>query len=318
MNTYMTDLYGRSADERKELRAKIDAINVEARERWDDQGWRREMAAELTETIYFGFQHENLLGLFTQVENLNWEDRSIVKDVRGLRAFWVSRGGYIEASTLRADTFEIQRDLIGFHVYELEDKIRANFAETQASLVDLGIQRMDAEINLRVLRLFQAAIPPASPYYISGAGVSLDALNTALREVRDESGVREVAIIGRSTMTEQIMDAITNPATGLNTGFTPETNEQVLRMGVLGRYRGARIIELSNYKDDEGLSFFPANELYVVAPDASKFAFWGGLTSKEYVEQGGWYWHFMARREFGGIVHRPERLRRIIDTATTP
>lgn len=316
MNTHVTDLYGRSASERKELKAKIDALNVEARERWDDPAWRREMAAELTETIYFGFQHENLLNLITQVENLQWEDRALVKEVRGLRAFWVSRGGYIEASTLRSDVFEIQRDLIGFHVYELEDKIRANFAETQATVVDLGIQRMDAEINLRVLRLFQAAVPSSSPYYISGAGVSLTALNTALREVRDESLEREVTIVGRSTMTEQIMDELTTQgAGGIATGFTPETNEEVLRMGVLGRYRGARIVELRNYKDDTGSSFFPANEMYVVGRDASRFAFWGGLTSKEYVEQGGWYWHFMARREFGGVVHRPERLRRIVDTS---
>lgn len=315
MNTYKTDLYGRTAAERKELRAKVDAVNAEARERWDDPQWRKEMAAEIAETIYWGFQHENLLGQMAEVENLGWEDRSTVKEVRGLKAFWVSRGGYIEASTVRSDVFEIQRDLIGFHVYELEDKVQANFAETQATMVDLGIQRMDAEINLRALRLFQAAIPSTSAYYVSGAGLSLTGLNTALRSVKDESN-SDVVILGRSTMTQQIIDVLT--ANGTNVAFQPTTNEDILRTGVLGTYRGARIIELRNWKDDENVSFFPANEMYVLGRDASKFAFWGGLTTKEYSEQGGWYWHYMARREFGGVVHRPERIRRIVDTSITP
>lgn len=311
--TTLVDKYGRSDEDRKALRDAIEAANKEASENWDNPVWRREMAQQLTETILEGFQHENLLSLFSTVENLPFNGRSFIREVRGLRAFWVARGGYIEASTMRADVMELPRDTIGFHVMEFEDKLITNFAETQATLVDLGIERLDAEINKRVLALFQAAIPPGSDYYISGSGLSLTALNTALREVRDESKSFEVAIIGRTTMTDQIIDELNNNSA--YTGFIPETNEQILRQGVLGVYRGARIISLTNYKDDEDIAFFPANELYVVARDASKFAFWGGLMSKEFVEQDNWYWHYLARRDFGGVVHRPQRLRRIVDTS---
>lgn len=228
------------------------------------------MAADLTETIYWGFQHENLLNLFTQVENVDFNGRSAVKEVRGLRAFWVARGGHIEASDMHEEVFEIQRDTLGFHVFEMEDKLRTAFGETQANLVNLGIQRMDAEVNLRVLAAFQAAVPQGSPYYISAGGLSLPALNLALRQVRDTTLDGNVTIIGRATMTDQIIDAIMG--TGGNTaGFFPETNENLLRNGVLGVYRGARIITLLNYRDDTGTPFFPANELYVVGRDASKF-----------------------------------------------
>jgi hypothetical protein len=315
-NGVLLDPYGRSDDERKALREKIALVNRDAAENWDNPTWRREMAQEMTETIYEGFDHENLLGLMAEVENAPFDGRVFVKEVRGLRAFWVARGGYIEASTMRAQVMEIPRDTIGFHVTEFEDKLRTNFAETQSTLVDLGIRRLDAEVNNRVLSTFQAAIPDTSPYYIDDSGVSLASLNTALREVRDESKVFDLAIVGRSTMTDQIMDELLGTSYN-GSGFLPETNEQLVQRGVLGTYRGAKIITLRNFQDDEDVSFFPANEMYVIARDASKFAFWGGLMSKEYVEDDNWYWHYLARRDFGGVVHRPERARRIVDTSLT-
>lgn len=308
---------GHSEAERKELRDKIDKVNEEASVNWDNPQWRKEMAQELTETIYWGFDHENILQLLTQVENVPFDGRSFVKEVRGLRAYWVARGGYIEASTLQAEVMEIERDTIGFHVTEFEDKLRTNFAETQRTLVDLGIRRMDAEVNLRLLKLLQAAIPSGNASYVGMSGFNLAALNSALRHVADatlEQG--SISIVGRRTMTDQIIDAIiSTPAYG---AFLPQTNEALLRQGVLGTYRGAQIISLINFKDADDISFFPANEMYVVGRDASKFAFFGGLLSKEFDEQDNWYWHYLARRDFGGTVHRPDRVRRLVDTTLAP
>lgn len=316
-NSYSVDPFGRADDERKALRDQIDRVNAEAAANWDDPQWRRDMAADMTEVIYKGFQHENLISLLSTVENAPFDGRIFIKEVRGLRAFWVARGGHIEASTMRAEVMELPRDTIGFHVSEFEDKLRTNFGETQATLIENGIQRMDAAVNERAMALFRAAVPSSSPYYVSGSGVSLTALNAALREVRDESQSFELAIIGRSTMTDQIQDELLGTSNN-GSGFIPQTNEELVRRGVLGTYRGAQIITLKNYKDDLEQSFFPANEMYIVSRDASKMAFWGGLLSKEYVEPDNWYWHYLARRDFGGVVHRPERIRRIVDTSLAP
>jgi hypothetical protein len=318
-NTTLTDAYGRSEDDRKEMRAKIDRVNKEAFDNWDNPQWRREMAQQLTDTVYRGFDHENLLSMFADVENAPFDGRVFVKEVRGLRAFWVARGGYIEASNMHAEVMEIPRDTVGFHVYEMEDKLRTNFAETQSTLVDLSQRRMDAEINRRVFALFQAAVPSSATNYYTGSGLTLPALNTAMRTVREASNQFEVTLIGRFSMTDQIVDLLVASGSGsVAAGFTPETNESLLQRGVIGNYRGARIITLNNYTDDERVPFFPANELWVVARDASKFAFWGGLLSKEYVEEDNWYWHYLARRDFGGVVHRPERLYRIVDSSIQP
>lgn len=300
------------------LRDKADALNKEAAANWGDPQWMRLMASEVTETILEGFDHENLANLITTVENAPFDGRVLIKETRGLRAFWVARGGYIEASNLRSEIMELKRDTIGFHVYEHEDKLTTNFAETQGQLIDLGIERMDAEVNLRILRTMQAAIPSSSPYYIDGTSVSLTALDTAIDEVADETKLdpTQLVIVGRRTMIGQIISQLSG--SGAYSGYLPETNEEILRTGVTGRYNGVRLAFIKNFKDDEDISFFPANEMFVVAPDASKFAFWGGLLAKEWTENDNWYWHYIARRDFGGVVHRPERLRRIVDTNLAP
>lgn len=313
-NTSIVDPYGRSNGDRAAQQELVRRVNEEARQNWRNTEWRAEMAQQMTETIYWGFQHENLLSLMAEVENLPFEGRSFVKETRGLRAFWVARGGYIEASTVHSEVMEIARDTLGFQVYEFEDKLMTNFAETQATMIELGIQRMDAEVNNRVLQVFQAAVADGSSSYIGTASMTLADLNAALSEVRDETNSGQVTIVGRAPMTEKILDLLLG-GSGNGSGFIPATNEQMVSRGLLGTYRGANIVTLKNYKDDVGEAFFPSNELFVMSTDASKFAFFGGMMSREWVESDNWYWHFMTRRDFGGVVHRPERIRRIVDAS---
>jgi len=312
----MIDLLGRNAQERaviKDLKAKVQA---EAEANWEDPKWRRDMAAAMTETIFWGFEHENLLPLMSNVENVGWNDRVAIKETRGLRAHWVARGGYIESSELHSEIFELPRDTVGFALFEFEDKILANFGETQSNIIRLGMQRLDAAIYQRFFATLQAAVPFGNSSYISGAGLSLSALVAGLRSVRDASMDGNITIVGRATMTDQIVDAIIGANQG--TGFLPQTNEDLLRRGVLGVYRGANIITLKNYKDDVDVSYFPANELWIIGQDASKFAYFGDLKSKEMLEGDNWYWHYRTRRDFGGVVHRPDRIRRIVDTSIVP
>lgn len=312
----LVDALGRTSDERQALKEKAAAINAEAAANWHSPEWRQLMAAEITEQIMEGFEHEALVSLLADTDSVGWDDDVTVSEVKGMKATWVGRGGYIETSNVQSEKFRLTRDVVGFHVFENEDKLRSNFAETQANLINMGVMRLDAEINLFVLRTMQAAIDTSHDSYVSGAGLSLAALNTAIREVADETHSLEgITLVGRSTMTQQILDALADiGATNSYGGFIPESNESIARLGVLGTYRGARIVTLRNYKDDEDVSYFPANELYVVSRDASKFAFFGGLEGREWTEDENDYWHYKAKREFGGTVHRPERLRRIVDT----
>lgn len=314
MNTLTVDGGAGSSEELRAIRAKMAAADRAAREHWYDPDFRREVAADLTTTVYEGFQHENLLAYMATVENVDLGDRIFMEEVRGLEVFWVSMGGQIDQSSITEDIWELPRDYVGFHVSELEEKMESGFSRTSSNIVTLAIQQMDAAINARLLRLYQAAIPDAgSPYFITAAGLSLASLNTAIAEVQDSSRSDIVSIVGRATMTNQIINELAD----LN-GFTPTTNEQILRTGLLGVYRGANVVRLKNFRDANGVSYVPANEMYVVGADAAKVGFWGGLRAQEWSEQGGFYWHYMGRRTAGFGLRKPEYVRRIIDSSITP
>lgn len=293
----------------EDVRALMAEADAEVRDNWDDQSFRHQLLTDLVETIFEGFQHENLLPLFSTVETADEEERIFIEEVRGLEVFWVALGARIEASRMTERRWELKRDYVGFHVYELVRKMRNGFSRRSAELQAAAIGQMDAAISSRLFRTLQAAVTNVSPYYIGTPGLSANAVRTAITEVADEAQVDNLTIVGRRTMVDQLLNEIQDDNT-----YAPNTQEQIMRTGVLAQYRGANIVSLTNFKDLHDRSYFPANELWVLAPNASKTGLWGGLDGQEWVEQGGFYWHMMGLREAGFAVHKPERTRRIVDT----
>jgi hypothetical protein len=305
----LIDNYGRTADSRAKSLELINAVNAEARANWGDPEWRREMAGVLTESILEGFTFETFYDQIVNVERVGFDDRVILEEETGLKVFFVAKGGHIEASAMVSESMEIPRDTLGFHVYEFEDKMQSNFAKSAATLRNLAVRRLDWGVNKQIKALVEAAIYNGHPNYISGAGVSQAALNQAIREVKDESPGGVVSIYGRSTMVDQIADF---------SGFADEALEEIRLRGRLGTYRGANVVQVRNWKDEDGASFIPANEMYIVSQDAGTFAMYGGLKSKEYVEDDNWYWHYVGRQDFGGAIMHTDRVKRFVDTGITP
>ena len=304
----LRDNRGRTADERaalNDIKREIDAL---AKDNWGDPEFHRELAAVLTESILEGFELQTFFDQIIDVERVGYDDRVWIEEKTGLKVFYTAKGGHIEASALVTENITLPRDTMAFHVYEFEDKLLSGFADNIAFLRNSAVRRLEWGTTNALKNLAQAAIPSGA-YYISGVGLSQAALNTAIREVQDESTTGEVTLYGRSPMVGQIMDF---------PGFADEALEEIRKRGRLGTYRGAAVVEARNYKDEDGASHLPANEMWVMGNDFGKFAFYGDLKSKEYVELDNWYWHYIGRIDFGGVVHRPERARRIIDTNITP
>ena len=309
------DPWGRKRDNVTEHAALAEKLNQEARDNWDSEAWHREVAATLASTLDYQFTFENLFSTYFQVETVGEFDRVVVRERRGLKVFYTSRGGYIDESQLREEMWQLPRDTLGFHVSEHSDKLRAGFATTMEDLVTLGEQRLEAEVNRRIFSLLQEAIPSGAPQYISTAGMTKVILDSAIREVRDAIkpnglGPVPVTVIGRASMVDQISD--------FNLGFDPEATAEIRAKGRLGVYRGANIVQVINYTDEDGATYIPANELWVFGGTVGKFALYGSLQVKSWEENTVDYRHYRARKDIGGLVHHPEQARRIVDTSVTP
>lgn len=302
----------------KEMAAKL---NEEARDNWDRPEWHRQVAQDIADSLDYGFTFNNVVPSYLRVETVGEFDRPMIRERRGLKVFYTARGGWIDETQLREDVWEVPRDTLGFHVSEMEDKLRANFADSIASIVNLAEQRLDAEVNRRIFTTMQAAVPFGSPSYVSVAnlgatnGTGKAVVDAALRAVKDAirpngEGPAPVTIIGRAAMIDQLLD--------FDFGFAPETNEQIRQTGRLGTYRGANLVTLINYADEDGASYVPANELWIFGGDVGRFYFYGPLLVKTWTENNVDYVHYRARKDIGGIVTHPEMARRIVDSNVTP
>lgn len=300
----LVDSFGRTPEDNASRLAIMEAANKEARENWDDPQWRRDFAADLTESILLGFDYTTLVGQWIDTETTDFNGRVFVREATGLKAYYMARGGYIEASELTAEISEVPRDMIGTHVWEFEDKFLTNFAESAQDLRDLSIRRMDAEVNRRVHTVLSAALAPQDT--TTAAGISQVALDAAIAKVTDYSLEGNVAIVGRPQTVNQIANF---------DGYGNETLEELRRNGMFGQYKGCNIVTLKNYRDEDRVPFMPANELWVVARDVGKFAFYGGIKNKEFMELDNWYWHYLSRRDTGVMVHHPERAQLLIDSS---
>lgn len=295
------------------------ALDLEAKENWDNPQWHREQAAILDTRFDYGFSFENLFGTYFEVREVGEFDIVTITERRGLQVFWTARGGYIDETQLKRERFDVPRDTIGFHVSEFEDKLRANYAETIEELVSLALQRVDAEVNRRMFNLMQAAIPSSSPYYVNATtGLTKAELDTALREVRDavhpNNGVMPpVTIAGRASMIDTLSDVVTDPSAL----YDPAATEEIRRLGRLGVYRGANVVAIQNYTDENDLSYIPANELWVFGGTVGVFAKYGGMRTKNWVENTVDYYHARGRMDAGGVVYAPQRARRIVDGTVT-
>lgn len=306
--------FARTPEQTEEYTALVTKATEEAQENWDNPQWHRDMARDVNEALDWGFVNESLFGSYVSYEQLGEYDRKVLKYRRGLKAFSTARGGYVEESQLFTEVWEVPRDSLGFHVSLSEDDIRANFGPTIADVTSLGVARLNAEINRRFFQMLQAGVPNTAANYHSASGLSKTTLDAAIVEVKDQlrpdgMGPMPVTIAGRAGMVDQISDF---------TGFANEALEEIRRMGRLGTYRGCNVVVINHHADEDGVSYFPANELWVFAGNVGSFVKFGGLRSKEWTEDAIDYWHYKTTCDIGGVIQWPEYSARFIDTAITP
>lgn len=292
------------------------ALNEEAQKNWNSPDWHREMAAVISTRLDWSFTFDNLFPSFIETVNVAYDDKVVEEEFEGLQAFWTARGAYIDESQMKQSRYTMGRDTIGFHVSEFEDKLRVNFANSMESMIALGYQVMDAQINARLFSTLQTAVGVSSDYYVAAtAGLTKEVLDAAITEVADQIRPRNgvlapITIAGRRAAIDKISD-IATVGDGL---FDPEATAEVRSRGRLGVYRGANVQVIPNYYDANRASILAANELWVFAGTVGKLVNYGGTVTKTWAENTVDYVHYRARKDVGMAIWHPEFSRRIVIT----
>lgn len=287
------------------------ALNAEAQANWGNSEWHREQAALIAERLEWGFQNDNIISSFFPTQTVGQFEKIVIEELRGLKVFWTARNGQIDESQMTTDRFELPRETLGWHVSEFEDNWQADYAATVERLVGYARQRETAEINRRIFTVLQEAIPPSSPYYedASSTGLTPEVLNPLLSEVADVAPMSTgslalpLAIVGRASAIDQISDF---------TNFAPEAQEEIRRNGRLGVYRGANIVRITNWTDEDGLPYIPEDEVFVLGGDIGRFVNYGGVKFRTWTEDATDHYHARSRRDIGLSIYRPHYARRIL------
>ena len=108
--------------------------------------------------------------------------------------------------------------------------------------------------------------------------------------------------MGRAAAIDQISDF---------TNFANEAKEEIRKQGRLGVYRGANIVRLTNWTDEEGLPYIPANEVFILGGDLGRFVSYGGAKVRAWSEDATEHFHVRSRRDIGLSIYRPQYARRI-------
>ncbi len=88
-------------------------------------------------------------------------------------------------------------------------------------------------------------------------GLSVTDVDSLLSEGLAMPGTRLTAIAGRMPMVDQVVDFGTDT-------FEAEADEDQLRKGILGRYRGIPLVTIRDYLDPSGAAVIPPDRLAFV------------------------------------------------------
>lgn len=82
------------------------------------------------------------------VQFLRKDERLVAEEATGLKAYWVSYGGYIDACQVVTQVIEAPRDIVGFHVFEQQKYLKDR--DRWKKLENLAVQRVREEVKQRI------------------------------------------------------------------------------------------------------------------------------------------------------------------------
>jgi hypothetical protein len=267
-----------------------------------------ELSFDLVNLAWADAMTEDLVPQIIEVKTVGMNETDYIEDdLRGLRAYWQGKGGQILSDVLRYERTYMPREEIVTAIDGHQDEFASNFWGSFDRLRSQANEKVRQAPVLRLVELVRAAITSGT-YYGTFAAATLTAaqVDSVVDEVIARSG--HASILG-SPMALRYLSTV-----GL--AYGPNVQEQILRTGVIGVYKGSSVVQLENFEDFAGNFVLPNNELWIVGKKAGRLTYYGDSAKVQILQLPSFMRRWETAKDAGMLLFGANRgyLARIVLT----
>jgi hypothetical protein len=263
-----------------------------------------ELAFSIVGLAWADAMTENVIDKILDVKNVALEATDYIDDrtQSGLMAYWQGKGGRIMSGLLRyTDRTQMPRESMVSAIEMHADEIATDF---WGKLTDLQAQAEEKLRQLPVARLVALigeALPTGST--VDGLAVSGTFPLATATEANLDSVINTVAKKSKGSV------AILGSENALGVfgrlgGTYVDLAARIFTegAGIIGQYKGRKLVTVANFDDQYGVEQLPDNELWIVGKNAGRLTFYGGAKT-QVLQLPAFYRRWETERDAGMLLH---------------
>lgn len=284
--------------------AEVKKAQVALSELFKTEEGRNELAEIVRVNIDEAYNKFDIGQYIFDKKHFNYGDNPVFRThKKGIIAYWTAMNSYVPMSQNYDTEITMNFETLGVHPYCNKLDLQIGKVGSYGDLIKdskEAVQNKLREKAFKILAQTYNGTVNADNYFATN---TLDkvTLDKAINKVRKETGANPI-IIGDYDLMAQIEGFA---------GFD-QTDEKYIELrdnGVLGMYRGCKLIYLANIIDPvTNKSLVPTDKLFVVGGKIGYEADYGKSDIMQEIKIEDKSWHCTYDRNVGYVVVRPERL----------
>lgn len=255
-----------------------------------------EFAFDLLNIAWADAMNEDITRRLIEVKTVGLGDPDYIEeDLRGMRAYWQGEGGQILSDIIRYERATMPKEEMVAAIDLHLDEIRLDFWGTFDKLVNQAREKFSQLPVERLVELVQAGVT-GSPNFGEFATATLtdEQVDSIVNAVAARSK-GQVTILGTNVAVRKLS------AVGLD--FGQNIQEQILRTGIIGVYKGYPVSQVENFEDFAGNFVLPDDELWVVGRNAGRLTYYGEQVKVQQLRLPSFYTRWETARSAGMLLY---------------
>lgn len=239
---------------------------------------------------------EDIVGTLIESKTVGQTETDFIEeDLRGMRAYFQGKGGQIRSDIIRAERQQMPREELVSAIDIHADDIANDFWGLLSKMQTQAAEKVRTAPTIQLISLIQAAVV-GGPTYGSFAAASLadTQIDPIVNSVAARSG-------GQATLVGTLLGVRQLANVGLD--FGPAIQQRIFDDGVIARYKGYNVVQLSNFEDFEGRFVLPDNEIWVIGKNAGRLTYFGDTAKVQVLQLPSFMRRWETARDVGISVY---------------